>query len=431
MAWLRGCGCCPSFLGCCAGSVLAWLITSLLLLAYVHTQSSICPDGAAVTPTPVLQASPSWGQRHGSRVAAGAAGAAAAGSVAADRSMEDYQIELYRQDDEEEGSAGGDLATSAEEVGEGATVHGWLTTAKVSAGVGSTLKVLYCPSGGQSLAHLEELGALEEIADALATVAADANLESRAARNRGGGRARTAWERGCAATGGEAQGWRTGSAIGRLELLAIEYSVDSSPIASAVQAARWLRSQNRTTDPTTGLLVLGQGVVGSAAAVAAAADTRPYRRGGPTDARLGRAAVLIDAAPSLKTLYSELFPLVGGVLGWAYGSESYELVSEELDANGGGGGALGALLLPRPPGPAPVRDSAVCPGARLLVVSYGNRESSVVPPHLAEEGFRDGQWQLADLSAQGRRTLPKAAAVTVPVGGGSGRAAAAAAAARG
>lgn len=82
-----------------------------------------------------------------------------------------------------------------------------------------------------------------------------------------------------------------------------------------MQAARWLWALNRTADPTTGLLVLGQGVVGSAAAVAAAADDRPYHRSANMAAESlmvkGRAAVLIDAAPSLSELYSDAFPLVG------------------------------------------------------------------------------------------------------------------------
>eukprot|EP01050_Picozoa_sp_SAG11_P044756 SAG11_NODE_21939_length_415_cov_1.395570_1_plen_79_part_10 len=79
-----------------------------------------------------------------------------------------------------------------------------------------------------------------------------------------------------------------------------------------MQAARWLLSLNRTVDPTTGLLLLGQGVVGSAAAVAAAADTHPYRRGTyvSTESLAGKggAVVLIDAAPSLAQLYSSVFP---------------------------------------------------------------------------------------------------------------------------
>ena len=82
-----------------------------------------------------------------------------------------------------------------------------------------------------------------------------------------------------------------------------------------MQAARWLRGIHRTADPTTGLLVLGQGVIGSAAAVAAAADTRPYRRStGMAADNLsvqGHAAVLIDAAPSLSELYYSTFPVAG------------------------------------------------------------------------------------------------------------------------
>lgn len=82
-----------------------------------------------------------------------------------------------------------------------------------------------------------------------------------------------------------------------------------------MQAARWLRGLNRTGSPATGLLVLGQGVVGSAAAVAAATDHHPYQLGTgvKTDSTMvhGRAAVLIDAAPSLSKLYSSVFPLVG------------------------------------------------------------------------------------------------------------------------
>ena len=93
------------------------------------------------------------------------------------------------------------------------------------------------------------------------------------------------------------------------------YTKDATPIATAIQAARWLQALNHTADPTTGLLVLGQGVVGSAAAVAASADTRPYRLSTniATEKLVakGRAAVLIDAAPSLSELYSAAFPLVG------------------------------------------------------------------------------------------------------------------------
>ncbi len=178
------------------------------------------------------------------------------------------------------------------------------------------------------------------------------------------------------------------------------YTKDATPTATAVQAARWLRALNHTADPTTGLLVLGQGVVGSAAAVAAAADTRPYHLSTNSAAESlmakGRAAVLIDAAPSLSELYSDAFPLVGvrfkhlhcfranvdasemlrllcgrqGVVNWAYGGEPYELV-KNLGEDGQGGGALGSLLLPRPAGPVPDRNRPVCPGTRLLVVSYG------------------------------------------------------------
>ena len=279
-------------------------------------------------------------------------------------------------------------------------VHGWLSTTTVGGGFGSTMKAVYCPSGGISLSKLEEAGALTEIADALVDAAGTANMEAR-------GHGSVSKKQGCDASGGAAQGWRTGAPIGRVELLAIEYTADASPVAAAVGAARWMLQVNRTADPTTGLLVLGQGVIGSAAATAAAADTSPYRRGAAVDvAGVGRAAVLIDATPSLSELYSEVWPLAGGVLGWAYSSDAYELVSASDDTTQAGGGALGALLLPRPAGPAPDPGLPVCPGVRLLVVSLAEREASVVPMTLANASFPYGQWELADLSGAGKRSLP-------------------------
>ena len=293
-------------------------------------------------------------------------------------------------------------------------MHGWLSTTTVGVGFGSTLKAVYCPSGGVSLSQLEEAGALTEIADALADVAGTANAEARAFVRRRGSVGK---KQGCDASGGAAQGWRTGAPIGRVELLAIEYTADASPVAAAVGAARWMREVNRTADPTTGLLVLGQGVIGSACAAAAAADTRPWYpwsatpHGRPSAARtaaadVGRAAVLIDAAPSLSQLYKSVWPVAGGVLGWAYSSDPYELVGTPDETTQAGGGALGALLLPRPAGPAPDPGLPVCPGVRLLVVSKAEYESSVVPMKLANASFPYGQWELADLSGTGRHSLP-------------------------
>ena len=67
-----------------------------------------------------------------------------------------------------------------------------------------------------------------------------------------------------------------------------------------------------------------------------------------------------------------------GVVNWAYGGEAYELVTNSLQKNGQGGGALGSLLLPRPTAAAgrsasseSDRDEPVCPRTRLLVISYG------------------------------------------------------------
>ncbi len=146
---LKRCDCCPSVTNCIAGAGLGWFATSLLMLAYVHMQSSVCPSGAAGSPTPVLQASPAWGRIHGTK----------AGEQSRRVHMEDFQIELYRNKD----TSSSDVAVSPSEVSEGARVHGWLTTAQIDDGIGSTLKVVYCPGGGHSLAQLEEAGALDEI----------------------------------------------------------------------------------------------------------------------------------------------------------------------------------------------------------------------------------------------------------------------------
>ncbi len=146
---LKRCDCFPSVSSCIAGAGLGWFATSLLMLAYVHMQSSVCPSGAAGPPTPILQASPTWGQIRGTK----------AGEQPRRVHMEDFQIELFRNSD----ASSGDVALSPREVSEGARVHGWLTTAQVGAGIGSTLKAVYCPGGGRSLARLEEAGALDEI----------------------------------------------------------------------------------------------------------------------------------------------------------------------------------------------------------------------------------------------------------------------------
>ena len=47
----------------------------------------------------------------------------------------------------------------------------------------------------------------------------------------------------------------------------------------------------------------------------------------------------------------------------------------------------------------------------------GPHEASVVPLHLAKQGFRDGQWQLADLTYEGALRRQKA---TVPAASGRG-----------
>lgn len=146
---LQRCDCCPSASNCIAGAGLGWFVTSLLMLAYVHMQSSICPSSAAGPPTPVLQASSTWGQMHGTT----------AGEQHRRVSIEDCQIDLFRDND----GSSSDAAISPSEVSEGARVHGRLTTAQVDEGVGTTLKVVYCPGGGRGLAQLEDAGALDEI----------------------------------------------------------------------------------------------------------------------------------------------------------------------------------------------------------------------------------------------------------------------------
>ena len=46
---LQRCECCPSASNCLAGGGLGWIVTSLLMLAYVHMQSSICPRSAGLS----------------------------------------------------------------------------------------------------------------------------------------------------------------------------------------------------------------------------------------------------------------------------------------------------------------------------------------------------------------------------------------------
>ena len=295
-----------------------------------------------------------------------------------------------------------------------------------TSGAGSTLKALYCPVGGAQLPTLRAGGVLQQVSATLLAAAAYANAEAQAARQAGygpGGALHVLARPGCDAQGGAAQGWRTGLPIARVELLAIEYPAGADPGVAAAQAARWLRP-NRTAAPVAGLLLLGQGVVGGAAAVAAAAADKSSGLG----TNRASAVIVEDAAPSLRALYRALFPLAAWALGSAYSTPAYEL-AEGVDAAGiadGGGGALGALMLPRPAGACIADPFAVsrltlacsgsprsaaaasappCPAVRLLAVNSAGA-SALVAGTSAKALFVEGEWGLADLSADARHPLP-------------------------